>query len=157
MLRGAFALLVAAGVAASAAAALPPRPHLDSVTATLSTNRAGARPVAVSIRLYTELQCGHVRGPVTIRLPAAVRVPPTVVGTSVLVGTRPATRVLVDGHLLTVMPPRPVGVICDAIAPGMARIDLTTAANLGNPSTPGRYRLTVEYGGQVFATTLAIA
>jgi|SRR5581483_2742391 len=157
MRRSGVALLAAAGVGVSAAAALPPRPHLDSVVATLSTNRAGARPVELSIRLYTELQCGRLQGPVTIRLPATERVPPALLASSVLVGTRPASRVLVHDRLVTITPPRPVGLICDVLAPGMAKIDLTAAANLGNPLTPGHYRLTVEYGGQLFATTLAIA
>jgi hypothetical protein len=133
-------------------------PPLDSVTATLSSAHAGARPVVLTLALRTELQCGRLNGgALVVRLPAQERVPATVAATAVLVGGKPSGAVAVAGHTLTVSIPRPRGMMCDVIGPGTVTLVLTRSANLGNPKNPGTYPLVVSRGTQQFKTTLTIS
>jgi hypothetical protein len=117
---------------------------------TLSSYRAGARPVAVTIAFSAELQCGRLAGaPVRLELPARSRVPRAVRSAAVIVDGRRASRVTVAGHVLEIGLPRPRGAICDVIAPGEAKIFITRAAAIGNPRAPGRYVFVVRHAGDV--------
>jgi len=122
-------------------------PH--SLSVALSNDHAGARPVVVTLALRTELQCGHLfGGTLVVRLPAAERVPTTIAARAVVVGGLPSRGVAVDGHVLTVQVPQPVGVMCAVLGPGTAKIVLTSAAGLGNPPRAGTYRVSLTRAGE---------
>jgi hypothetical protein len=149
------ALLIFGGAAAASTSMNPP---LNSVTATLSSAHAGARPVALTLAVRTELQCGRlVGGALVVRLPAQERMPATVAASAALIGGKPSGAVAVAGHVLTVSVPRPRGMMCDAIGPGTVTLVLTRSANLGNPKSAGKYPLTVSRGAQQFKTMLTIS
>jgi hypothetical protein len=141
--------------AAAAGAAVVAGP----ASATLSTNRAGARPVALTVSLHTELQCGRIMGigALVLRLPAAMRVPSTIHAAAVLVGGKPVGSVVVAGHSLTIALAPPRGAMCDSIIMGVAKIVVTRAAGLGNPRAPGTYAVKLTHGSQTFSAPLKIA
>jgi hypothetical protein len=129
-----------------------------SATVALSTHRAGARPVAVTLRLRYDMQCGWPGiGPLTIRLPTAMTVPlPAIRAATVLVDGKPPTHLASHGHRVELaLPPRPQ-ILCDAIAPGTLTITFTRASNLGNPRLPARYELHATKGSLAFQATLII-
>jgi hypothetical protein len=133
-------------------------PPLDSVTATLSSAHAGARPVVLTLAVRTELQCGRLNGgALVVHLPVQERVPATIAAAAVLVGGKPSGAVAVAGHTLTVSIPRPRGMMCDVIGPGTVTLVLTRLANLGNPKNAGTYPLVVSRGTDQFKTTLRIS
>ena len=144
MVRAACAVTIGAALSTGGAAAAKPsadNPGLNSVSASLSSARAGARPVAVTLTMRMELQCGRlVGGTLVVRLPAQERVPATVAATAVQVAGKPAGAVTVKGHALTVAIPHPQGVMCDSIGPGKLTLILMRTANLGTPSLPGGIR-----------------
>jgi hypothetical protein len=145
-------LLVAGLLAAPATAG-----GAATLTAAVSDDRAGAAPVALTLALRTELRCGRLTGiSLAIKLPAEAHVPATVPASAVLVGGRSAARVRVSGTSLAVAPPLPRGVICNSITMGVAKIVVTAAAGLGNPATPGTYRVALVRGTQTAAAPLTI-
>jgi hypothetical protein len=142
----------------AAAASTTVNPPMDSVTVTLSSTHAGARPVVLTLAVRTELQCGRlIGGALVVRLPAQERMPATVAATAVLVGGKPSGAVAVAGHILTVSIPRPRAMMCDVIGPGTVTLVLTRSANLGNPKNAGTYPLVVSRGTQQFKTQLKIS
>jgi hypothetical protein len=157
MLGAACAVVGAALVTAAAVPATPPeRPGADSAAISLSSAKAGDRPVALTIRLHTELRCGRLTGSVKVGLPAGATVPRTIRPSAVLVGTRSAGSVAVSGHTISIAPPLPGGMICNVIAPGIAKIVLTRAAGIGNPSRPGRYTVSIRHRGRTLTATTRI-
>jgi hypothetical protein len=150
------AVAVLCGLGGSAAAVVTST-RVPSATVVLSTYRAGARPVAVTVRLRYEMQCGWPGpGPLTIRLPAAMPVPLAIPPAAVLIDGKPAKRVGGSGHGIVLdLPPRSQ-ILCDVIAPGTLTIALTRAATLENPKTPGAYRLHATKGSLAFVATLTI-
>ncbi|MGH3004247.1 MAG: hypothetical protein ACRDM1_16545 [Gaiellaceae bacterium] len=149
-LTGALALL--GGPAAGAAVSPTP-----SATAILSTDRAGARPVALVVRLHYEMQCGWPgEGRLTIRFPAAMRVPRAVPRAAVRVDGKPTRRLGKRGRLIAVALPLRPQILCDAIGPGTLTVAFTRAAGLGNPPAPGRYPLRATRGSLTFLATLTV-
>lgn len=138
----AAALLAAA--ASPAAAAAPPEPPATSATAVLSTAAAGARHVALTVRLRGELQCGRLNAAtVTLRLPAVMHVPRTISTAAVRVGGAAPAHVATSGTTVVISPAPPKDAICDVIGPGVALVSLSARAGLGNPPTRGAYRFSV--------------
>ena len=138
------------------AAALAADPT-NASTAALSTSAAGAKPVAITISLRTELQCGRlVGGSLVVTFPRKMRVPASINATSVLVGSRAAKSVTVASRVVTVAVPLPRGMICASIAPGVAKVTFLRAAGLGNPKSPGAYTLTVRRGAETFGSPFRI-
>jgi hypothetical protein len=159
VLRAAFAVTLGVALIMGGAATARPRvtPGLDTVTATLSSAHAGARPVAVTLAVRTELQCGRLLGgTLVVRLPTQERMPAKVAAGAVLVAGKPAAAVAMTGHTLVVSVPRPPVMMCDVIGPGTVTIVLTRTANFGNPKTAGKYPLTVARGALLFKTQLTI-
>jgi len=153
----ALASAAALALAGGAAGALRTGPGDDWVSATLSSARAGARPVTLKLSIHTALQCGRlVGGALVIRLPAQELVPKAVPARAVLVGGSTSGGVVVSGHTLTVAIPRPSGVLCDVIAPGTVVVRLTRAANLGNPARAGSYPLIVQRGRLLLRTRFTV-
>lgn len=146
------ALVLGTGVAAGQPARVQ-----DSVAVTLSTTRAGARSVTVTVSLRTELQCGRlVGGSLVLGLPAEEQVPRTIAAAAVRVGRQASGAVSVRGHALTVTVPRATGVLCDVIGPGRVDVVLTRTANVGNPGRRARYAITVRRGQLLLKATFTI-
>jgi hypothetical protein len=120
-----------------------------TATAVLSDDGAGARPVALTISVRAELQCGRLRSSsITVSLPSAMRVPASLPRAAVSVSGRAAASVRTSGMDVIVQAARPQGITCDALGPGVARITFLRAAGLGNPARAG------SYGFEVVATPL---
>ncbi|HUJ91733.1 MAG TPA: hypothetical protein VLW05_03470 [Gaiellaceae bacterium] len=159
MLRVVAAVVCGAALAAGAAAvAAPPGAEgSDWAAVSLSSAAAGARPVAVLVSLHTELQCGRLRGrSIDLVFPAASKLPKTVAAGAVSVQGRRPSSVRLTGRTLSIAMAPPTGVICDVIGPGIAKILVTRAAQVGNPSSAGTYTLSVRYGTETLPATLTI-
>lgn len=145
----------AAALAATALAAAPAAP----LTATATPARAGAGPVSlvVTARL-AELQCGRVvHGSVVVGLPQAMRVPTVIRPGSVRLQAAVPASVRVVGHTLVVQPAPPQGVICDSIGPGVVRVLFRPAAQLGNPTRRGSYRVWLRANAQTVSGRLTVS
>lgn len=125
----------------------PPLTLGQAGSVSLSTNRAGARPVGVALRFASELRCGSVRaGRLLVRFPAAEHVPSQIATTSVLVNGRSARAVTPTGTTLAVAVPQLSGISCGVITPGIVRVVFKPAAGLGNPASAGTYPISVRGG-----------
>jgi hypothetical protein len=113
--------------------------------------------VTLTVAISGELRCGRLSGrTVSLALPAQLRLPSTVAPSSVLVGGKPASAVRVVRRSLAIGLPVPTGVICNSIAPGTVKVVVARTADLGNPSKPGRYPLTILYRSQRLPASLRI-
>jgi len=162
----ALAALIAA---ASASAAGPPPvqpipvnpggPNRPATTATLSSTKAGAKPVALTLKLHYEMICGEPgAGKAIVRLPSGSAVPSTIEEDAVLVNGKPAPAVSVSGRDVSIsMPPKRPGVTCMVIGPGTLTLTLTRAAGIGNPTTAGTYTIRVLRNKLAFTAKVAIS
>ena len=155
--------LAAALSAAAATAANPPPvnpggPNIPAPSAALSSARAGARPVALTVKVHYEMVCGYPgRGSAVVSLPAAAFVPTRIVSSAVLVNGRPTPAVTVSGHDVSIALPRPEpGVTCMSIGPGTLTLTLTRAAGLGNPRAAGTYTIRVRRNTSSFGAKVTI-
>jgi hypothetical protein len=148
------AVVVAGALAASAWAA----PAADPAATALSSSKAGAKHVVLTISFRTELQCGRLMGSRTlaVTLPAKVKVPATVAPAAVTVGGKAVSSVGVAGRAVTISLPPPRGMMCDSITTGLTKIVFLPAAGLGNPRAPGTYAVRVVHGADAFAAPLKI-
>jgi hypothetical protein len=142
-----------AAITASAWAALPGQ----SAAVALSSNLAGARPVALTLALRYEMQCGSPGvGPVTLTLPAKMAVPANIAASAVLVDGKAAPSLTRSGSKILVgLPPQP-RIMCDSITLGTLTIVLTKAAGIGNPKSAGTYALEADRVAQTFSAKLRI-
>ena len=149
-------MLALLAVRTPAGAALAPNPPSAAVVS-LSSVRAGARPVALKLVLAYEMQCGYPGpGPVRIVLPGQERVPGVLAPSQVLVDGQPARTVAISGHTVTVgLAPRP-RITCDVIGPGRLTIVFTRAARFGNPARPGTYTIGVTRRAATFSARFTI-
>jgi len=129
----------------------------DFASAALSSQKAGAKPVSLLVSLHTELQCGKLRaGLLAVTFPSGFALPATVGPSAVLVdGAKPA-KVSLTGRTLSITMPLRTGITCMVIAPGTAKILVTKAAQLGNPSAAGAYVLGVRYRTEQLKAKLTI-
>jgi len=127
----------------------------NGMTVTLSSHTAAARQVRVTVVLRYEQQCGYPgAAPVVLTLPG--HVPATVPAAAVLVNDKPARKVSVRGHNITVtMPPRPQ-ILCDSITLGRLTLVVTQGAALGNPAAAGSYLVQAHKGSLAFSSRIAI-
>jgi hypothetical protein len=156
----AIGCVVAAAVAAtSASAAVPPikpipvkpipvspgGPEMPATTATLSSTKVGAKPVALTVKVHYEMVCGQPGpGRAIVTLPAAADVPGRIDSSAVLVNGKPSPSVSVAGHTVSIaMPLKRPGVTCMVVGPGTLTLTLTRASGLGNPKRPGAYTIRV--------------
>ena len=146
-----LALACALAGTAGAATAVP-------ATTALSSSKAGAKHVTLTVSLSTELQCGRLVGSRTlvVTLPAKAKLPQTVAASAVTVGGKAVSQVSVAGRAVTIFIPPPRGMMCDSIIVGMAKIVFLPAAGLGNPRAPGTYTVRVAHGNDAFAAPLKI-
>jgi hypothetical protein len=153
------ALIPAAAVLACAlAAGASAAPAAGPATTALSSSKAGAKHVTLTVAFRTELQCGRLMGSRTlaVTLPAKVKLPATVAPVAVTVSGRAVSSVAVAGRAVTITLPAPRGMMCDSITMGLAKIVFLPAAGLGNPRAPGIYTVRVVHGGEAFAAPLKI-
>ena len=150
-------MLVGASGSAVAAPTPKPSPPIHSATVSLSSVRAGARPVALRLVLTYEMQCGYPGpGPVTIDLPTQERVRSVVKLAQVLVDGHPARALAVSGHTVTVGLAPPPRINCMVIGVGRLTILLTRAAGLGNPLRAGSYTITAARASSEFSARFTI-
>jgi hypothetical protein len=144
----AIVLALAAATLMPANASPSPDVGTRGATAVVSDASPGARPVALTIRLHTELQCGRFDATsITVSLPQSMRVPAAVSKTAVTVAGKPATSVATNGTRVLIHTAAPkAGVTCDVIAPGVVAIKFTRLAGLGNPLRAGSYAFGVVTG-----------
>ncbi len=143
-------LLAVLGIAALTAAvaeadsvATPTRPASASVT--LSSSRAGARPVVLTLRLRYEMQCARPGpGPLVVTFPAGERLPAQIAAGDVLVDEGPATSVQRSGRTVSIGLPIRHGPLCDVIAPSVLIVVFDRGAQLGNPPRAGNYAVAVQ-------------
>jgi hypothetical protein len=153
MERVVIALVLAFGVALLVSATASPSPSVGGLpivgargaTAALSDPAHGARPVALTLRLRAELQCGRFNSTsITVSLPTAMRVPASVSKSAVTVAGKAPASIGTSGTsvLIHPAPPKP-GVTCDVIGPGVVVLKFTRLADLGNPMRAGSYPFNV--------------
>lgn len=141
------------GVVATAAAAatllfsVPAEAVVPSqATAELSTAKAGARPVAVTLRFPALLVCGRLKGTVSVTFPRAAGVPRRIAASGVRLAGEPAAQVAVNGKSVAVKAAATGGVTCHSIRLADVILTFARAAQLRNPTVPGRYSIGIAYG-----------
>jgi hypothetical protein len=146
------ALALCASAAAFAATGDTP------ATAALSSSKAGARRVTMTVALRSELQCGRLMGSrkLVLTLPAKARVAATIPAAAITVSGRAASTVSVAGRVVTVTLPLPHGMTCNSITMGTVRIVFMPAAGFANPRAPGAYMVRIAHGSETFAAPLKI-
>lgn len=167
-----FALtgLTALVLAAAVWAVPPPSPKLaqpvgdpsssgnPSATVTLSSHKAGAKPVAMTIHIVAPLRCGLPFGsPVVVSLPRASFVPPAIAGSAVLLNGKQSSKVTVSARSVTVGIPAVHGMMCDSITDGHEVVMFTMAAKLGNAQKPGTYAVKVRRGSSTYAASVTVS
>jgi hypothetical protein len=163
---GVCSLIVAAATAAAATAANPGPapvnpggPDMPATSVTLSTARAGAKPVALTLKVHYEMVCNQPGlGKALVQLPQASSVPAHIDSADVLVNGKPAPAVTVSGHDISItMPAKRSGVTCMVMGPGTLTLSLTRAAGLGNPAKAGAYTIRVRRNTQSFQAAVHIS
>jgi hypothetical protein len=158
-----LALAATLAVTAVASGAPPIQPvgpptvgDTTGLTATLSTDKAGAKPVAVTLKLRAFFQCGQP-GMLSVKLPDSASVPNALAPTDVLVNTRHAAKLGRPSHnRINVTPAHRGGVLCHVMGPGLATLRFTTNAELGNPDSAGTYTISVRSGRTTYSAAVKI-
>ena len=157
-----LALATTLAVTAVASGAPPiqpvgPTPGNEGLTASLSTNKAGARPVVLTLKLRAVFQCGQP-GMLSVKLPDSESVPAALAPADVLVNTKHAAKLGRPSHnRINVTPAHRGGVMCHVMGPGLASVRFTTNAGLGNPSSAGTYSISVRSGRTTYSTDVRIS
>jgi hypothetical protein len=146
----AFALLAAlAFVGASAA-----DDESAQVAVKLSTARAGAANVRLTVQVPAALRCGRPTGTLGIGFPKTETVPAAIGTGDVTVNGRKAAKVAVAGTSMVVTAPGTKGASCFSLVLGKMTVVVAAGAGLRNPSKPGTYvvrvhRLSATYRAKV--------
>ena len=157
-LAGALVLAVAALVpgSASPASGKPTPIGTSTPSAKLSSTKAGARHVVLTVQFPAFLQCGKPRGPVNIVLPSAEPPPPKRIAVAaVRIDNLAPTTVVVAGRSITITLV-PHGITCDSIVDGTAKVVFGAAAGLVNPSTPGTYNVLIKHSSTWYKAPVTI-
>lgn len=149
----------AAAVSLAALAAAPPifQSPDHKATVLLSTVKAGAERVALTVRLQTVLRCGRPTGAaVVVTLPRAARLPHAIAAASVRVNGKAPARVAVAGRSVTVGLPIVHGITCNSLTAGTLQVAFAPAAALGNPAAAGTYAIAIRQGQSARTVSIAI-
>ena len=127
------------------------------MTVALSSTRAGADPVVVTLQLDYEMQCGYPGpGPVIVKFPAQERLPKVLPAGAVLVnGSREPASLEVANAVSVTLPPAPA-IMCDVIGPGRLTIVFGRSAGLGNPARAGAYTAGAMREAAAFSARFAV-
>ena len=149
-----IAVLSAAGAEADSVA---PQTLPASASVTLSSSRAGARPVVLTLRMRYEMQCARPGpGPLVVTFPAGERLPAQIAAGDVLVDEGPATNVRRSGRTVSIGLPVRHGPLCDVIAPSVLTVVFDRGAQLGNPARVGNYAVAAQTPRVSARTSMAI-
>ncbi|HXR12956.1 MAG TPA: hypothetical protein VN770_11710, partial [Gaiellaceae bacterium] len=137
----------------------PGGPMQPATTASLSSHKAGAKPVALTVKVHYEMVCGQPGpGKAVLTLPAQADVPAKIDRSAVLVNGTPSPSVTVSGHAVSIaMPLKRPGVTCMVVGPGTLTLTLTRAAGIGNPTAAGTYTIRVRRNTLAFTARVAIS
>lgn len=139
-------------------ATAPTSPIAPGATISLSSKKAGAKPVAVTIRIDAPLRCGIPFGlPVVVLLPRTSFVPRAIAGSTVLVNGKRSAKVTVSSRSVTVAVPAVHGMTCDSITDGREAVTFTSAAKLGNATKPGTYAVKIRRGTSTYAASVTLS
>ena len=128
-----------------------------AATVALSSTKAGADDIAVTVKLQALLRCGRpVGGAVVVSLPRSAQVPRTIASKSVRVNGKPASKVSVSATTVTVGLPVVQGVTCDSMTDGVVQVAFAPTAALGNPAHAGSYTIAVRQARAVHSVPIAI-
>ena len=129
----------------------------EGLSVTLSTHRAGAPHVKLTLAVRYEMRCDNPGpGTLVVVLPKKERQPQRIAPATITLDGSPATKVRTRPHVVTVTLPLPHGTTCNVIAPGKLTVVFEPAAGLGNPAAPGVYPLTVRKGDLVLRASFRI-
>jgi hypothetical protein len=132
-------------------------PLANSLSVALSSSRAGAAPVAITLRFGYEMQCGYPGpGPVVVKFPPQERLPKALPTGSVGVdgSSQPASRE--SGNTVSVTLPAAPAIMCDVIGPGRLTIAFNRSAGIGNPARAGAYSVRASRQGAAFSTRFVV-
>jgi hypothetical protein len=136
----------------------PGGPNRANATATLSDSSAGAKPVAVVVRVRYPMVCGQPgKGTAVVTLPTEAVVPRSIEATTVLVNGKAAPAVRVSGHDISIAMPVHKGISCMSITNGTLTLTLTRQAGIGNPASAGTYTIKVRRNALAFSTSVQIS
>jgi hypothetical protein len=153
---GTNAPMTSTAVASTTSPTPSPSPFASSASLTVSNNRAGDRPVSMTLKLHYEMQCGSPGpGALVVTLPSSEQVPAHFSTSAALLDGKHVAIRIASGKLRVSVPPPP-RVMCDVIGPGTLTLQLTKAANLGNPAQPGSYVVVARKSSRTFEATLHI-
>jgi hypothetical protein len=142
-MRLAAAIAAACCLTGVASAAVPQR----GAYVITSSTAARAIPVALTVSLTFEMQCGNPgRSPLTLTLPPQMTVPVRIAASSVLVDGKPAKSVTTHGSKVTIAIAQPHFLTCDVIGMSTLTVMIGKRAGLGNPKTAGIYAFHVAIG-----------
>lgn len=131
---------------------------MPATTATLSSTKAGAKPVVLTLKVHYEMICGQPGlGKAVVSLPDAVVVPSSIDTASVLVDGKPAPAVSTSGHDVSISLPLHHGVSCMVVGPGTLTLTFMRSAGLGNPAKAGTYTIRVQRRTQTFRAKVQIS
>lgn len=162
--------LAALSVAGASLATSTPRPILaqaiggptqagqdaaSGATARLSSSRAGARPVSLTLMFETVFVCGQPRS-VLVTLPKGVAMPSRFAPGSVLVNGHVAANVSTAGRAVTVSAASGGKMTCHSLRLGTELLVFTAKAQLANPGAPGRYTIGIKHGTTVASASVTI-
>ncbi|HST19037.1 MAG TPA: hypothetical protein VLK36_15335 [Gaiellaceae bacterium] len=129
--------------------------HAASVQ--LSSVKAGADDVALTVRLQSVLRCGQpTGGAVVVSLPKAAHVPGSIARTSVRVNGKAPSKVSVAATTVTVSLPVVHGITCDSMTDGVVQVAFAASAALGNPAHAGTYAVGVRQAKAAHSVSIAI-
>jgi len=125
-------------------------------SAKLSSTKAGARHVVLTLQFPALLQCGKPRGPVNVVLPGSAPAPPKSMAlASVRIDNLAPTSIAVTGRSITITL-IPHGITCDSIVEGTAKLVFGAAAGLVNPSKPGTYAVVIKHSAALYKAPFTI-
>lgn len=122
---------------------------MTAVLAVAAAMAAASPAVHVSVSGFP-IVCGQPRGTVRIVFPTAVRVAPSISPTHVRLNGGVPERVSVAGRTVTIVLPRPAGIMCHSIALGPLSIRFADGLRLGTARTA-----VLTHGAQRFTARLS--
>jgi hypothetical protein len=132
-------------------------PAPEALSASLSTHRAGAPHVRLTLTVRYEMRCNNPGpGILVVVLPKKERQPQRIAASAVTLDGRAAAKVKTRPHVVSITLPVPQGITCNVIAPGKLIVVFKPSAGLGNPAAPSVYPLTVRKGDLALETSFRI-